>query len=56
MLGDSREYRALRRAVEKAGGDPEAARRFVARLDAVRDFDAVPHAARAAALALIGGR
>ncbi len=54
IIGPSDEFRRLRRAVEKAHGDPEAARRNVCRAYHLGRFEDVPHAARAAALALIG--
>jgi hypothetical protein len=53
MLGDSPEFRRLRRAVGKAGGDRDLAIRNVCRLYGVKAPDALPAAIRAAALALL---
>jgi hypothetical protein len=53
MLGDSPEFRRLRRAVGKAGGDRDLAIRNVCRLYGVKAPDALPGAIRATALALL---
>ncbi len=54
VLGDSPEFRRLRRAVEKAAGNRERAVRNICRLYGVKDLDALPSAIRAAARALVG--
>jgi hypothetical protein len=54
MLGESDEFRKLRRAIEKAHGDRERAIRIVCRLYDVKTLDALPSAIRAATLALLG--
>jgi hypothetical protein len=54
MLGESDEFRKLRRAIEKAHGDRDRAIRYVCRLYGVRTVDALPGAIRAATLALLG--
>jgi hypothetical protein len=53
VLGESDEFRHLRRAVEKAAGDRERAIRNVCRLYGVNRLDALPNSIRAAALALL---
>jgi hypothetical protein len=53
MLGESSEFRRLRRAVEKAAGDRERAIRNVCRLYGVKALDALPPGIRATALALL---
>jgi hypothetical protein len=53
VLGESSEFRRLRRAVEKAAGDRERAIRNVCRLYGVNHLDALPGAIRAATLALL---
>jgi hypothetical protein len=53
LLGESDEFRRLRRAVEKARGDRDSAIAFVCRLYHVRSLDALPGAVRAATLALL---
>jgi hypothetical protein len=53
MLGESGEYRRLRHAVEKAGGDRERAIRNVCRLYGVGKLDALLGAIRSAVLALL---
>ncbi len=53
MLGDSPDFRRLRRAVGKAGGDRDLAIRNVCRLYGVKAPDVLPAAIRAAALALL---
>jgi hypothetical protein len=53
MLGESSEFRRLRRAIEKAQGDRDRAIRNVCRLYGVNRFDALPGAIRAALLALL---
>jgi hypothetical protein len=53
MLGDSPEFRRLRRAVGKAGGNRDLAIRNVCRLYGVKVPDALPAAIRAAAVALL---
>ena len=54
VLGESSEFRRLRRAVEKAAGDRDQAIRNVCRLHGVKTLDALPGAIRAATLALLG--
>jgi hypothetical protein len=54
LLGDSDEFRRLRRAIEKAHGDRDQAIRNVCRLYGVKTIDALPSAIRAATLALLG--
>jgi hypothetical protein len=53
LLGESSEFRRLRRAVEKAHGDRDSAIAFVCRLYNVSSLDALPGAIRAATLALL---
>jgi len=53
MLGDSPEFRRLRRAVSKAGGDRDLAIRNVCRLYGVKAPDALPAAIRAVAFTLL---
>jgi len=53
LLGESDEFRRLRRAVEKAGGDRERAIRNVCRLYGVSGLDALPGAIRSAVTALL---
>ena len=53
MLGESDEFRKLRRAIEKAHGDRDQAIRNVCRLYGVKTIDALPSAIRAATLALL---
>jgi hypothetical protein len=53
LLGESSEFRRLRRAVEKAHGDRDGAIAFVCRLYNVSSLDALPGAIRAATLALL---
>ena len=54
VLGESSEFRRLRRAVEKAAGDRERAIRNLCRLYSVKGIDALPAAIRVATLALLG--
>ena len=54
LLGESSEFKRLRRAVEKAHGDRDRAVAFVCRLYHVSSFEALPAAVRAATLALLG--
>lgn len=54
MVGESDEFRRLRRASEKALGDRDRAIRNVCRLYGVRTIYALPGAIRAATLALVG--
>ena len=54
LLGESSEFKRLRRAVEKAHGDRDSAIAFVCRLYHVFSFEALPAAVRAATLALLG--
>jgi hypothetical protein len=54
MVGESDEFRRLRRAVEKAQGDRERAIRNVCRLYGVSRLELLPSAIRAATLALVG--
>jgi hypothetical protein len=54
MLGESSEFRRLRRAIEKAQGDRDRAIRNVCRLYGVKTVEALPSAIRAATLALLG--
>ena len=54
VLGESDEFRHLRRAVEKAAGDRERAIRNVCRLYGVRALAALPPGIRTTALALLG--
>ena len=51
--GESREFRRLRHAIEKAHGDRESAIRFVCRLYHVSSLDALPGSIQAATLALL---
>jgi hypothetical protein len=53
ILGDSPEFRRLRRAVEKAEGDGDRAIRNICRLYGVKALDGLPSAIRAATLALL---
>ena len=53
MLGESDEFRKLRRAIEKAHGDRDQAIRNVCRLYGVKTIDALLGAVRAATLALL---
>jgi hypothetical protein len=53
LLGESDEFKRLRRAVEKAHGDRDRAIGFVCRLYNVRTLDALLGAIQSAALALI---
>jgi hypothetical protein len=53
VLGESDEFRKLRRAIEKAHGDRDQAIRNVCRLYGVKALDALPGAIRAATLALL---
>jgi hypothetical protein len=53
LLGESDEYKRLRRAIEKAHGDRERAVAFVCRLYSVRTLDALPGAVRGAVVALL---
>ena len=53
MLGESDEFRKLRRAIEKAHGDRDRAIRNVCCLYGVKTIDALPGAVRAATLALL---
>jgi hypothetical protein len=50
VLGESDEFRKLRRAIEKAQGDRDRAIRNVCRLYGVKTIDALPGAVRAATL------
>jgi hypothetical protein len=54
LPGDDPEFRRLRRAVDKAGGDRERAIKNICRLYGVKMIDALPSTIRAAAVALIG--
>jgi hypothetical protein len=54
LLGESNEFKRLRRAVEKAHGDRDRAMAFVCRLCHMSSFEALPAAVRAATLALLG--
>jgi len=54
VLGESDEFKHLRRAIDKAAGDRERAIRNVCRLYGVNRLDALPGAIRATALALLG--
>ncbi len=54
LLGESDEFKRLRRAIDKADGDRERALRNVCRLYGVNRLDALPGAIRGAALALLG--
>jgi hypothetical protein len=54
VLGESDEFKRLRRAVDKANGGRERAIRNVCRLYGVNRLEALPGAIRAAALALLG--
>jgi hypothetical protein len=54
VLGDSPEFRRLRRAVEKAAGDRDRAIKNVLRLYGVKTLDALPPGIQATALALLG--
>ena len=53
ILGESDEFRKLRRAIDKAHGDRDQAIRNVCRLYGVKAIDALPSAIRAATLALL---
>ena len=53
MLGESDEFRRLRRATDKAHGDRDQAIRNVCRFYGVKAVDALPSAIRAATLALL---
>lgn len=53
LLGESDEFKHLRRAVDKADGDRERALRNVCRLYGVNRLDALPGAIRSATLALL---
>jgi hypothetical protein len=53
MIGESEEFRKLRRAIEKAHGDRDRAIRNACRLYGVKAIDALPSAVRAATLALL---
>jgi hypothetical protein len=53
VLGESAEFRGLRHAAEKAGGDRERAIRNVCRRYGVKALDALPPGIRATALALL---
>jgi hypothetical protein len=53
MIGESEEFRKLRRAIEKAHGDRDRAIRNVCRLYGVKAIDALPSAVRASTLALL---
>jgi hypothetical protein len=54
VLGESDEFRRLRRAIDKAHGDRDQAIRNLCRLYGVKTIDALPGAVRAATLALLG--
>jgi hypothetical protein len=54
VLGESNEFRKLRRAIEKAHGDRDRAISNVCRLYGVKAVEALPGAVRAATLALLG--
>jgi hypothetical protein len=54
LLGESDEFRRLRRAIDKAHGDRDQAIRNVCRLYGVKAIDALPGAIRTATLALLG--
>ena len=54
VLGESDEFRKLRRAIDKAHGDRDQAIRNVCRLYSVKTVEALPGAIRAATLALLG--
>jgi hypothetical protein len=53
VLGESDEFRRLRRAIDKAHGDRDQAIRNLCRLYGVKTIDAQPGAVRAATLALL---
>jgi hypothetical protein len=53
LLGESDEFKRLRRAIDKADGDRERALRNLCRLYGVNRLDALPGAIRSAALALL---
>jgi hypothetical protein len=53
LLGESDEFKRLRRAIDKAHGDRERAIAFVCRLYNVRTLDALPSAIRGAVHALL---
>jgi hypothetical protein len=53
VLGESDEFRRLRRAIDKAHGDRDQAIRNLCRLYGVKTIDALPGAVRAATLALL---
>jgi hypothetical protein len=53
LLGESDEFKHLRRAVEKAHGDRERAIASVCRFYNVRTLDALPGAVRGAVVALL---
>jgi hypothetical protein len=50
VLGESDEFRRLRRAIDKAHGDRDQAIRNLCRLYGVKTIDALPGAVRAATL------
>jgi hypothetical protein len=52
-LGESDEFKRLRRAIDKADGDRERALRNVCRLYGVNQLDALPGAIRSTTLALL---
>ena len=53
LLGESDEFKRLRRAIDKAHGDRERAVAFVCRLYNLRTLDALPSATRGAVHALL---
>ncbi len=54
VLGESNEFRKLRRPIQKAHDDRDGAMRDVCRLYGVKAIEALPGAIRAATLALLG--
>jgi hypothetical protein len=54
LLGESDEFKRLRRAIDKAEGNRERALRNVCRLYGVNRLDALPGAVRTAVIALLG--
>jgi hypothetical protein len=55
LLGESDEFKRLRRAIDKADGDHERALRNVCRLYGVNRLDALPGTIRSAVIALLNG-
>jgi hypothetical protein len=56
VIGDSAEFKRIRRAVDKAHGEREQALKNICRLYGVKSADRLPASVRAAAIAMADNR